>query len=360
MSDCDLQAVVQDAIDERMSSGNEIAAQVCVVHDGEVVVDAVAAAEPTTLFWSASASKGVVAALAHVLVERGALDYDRPVVHWWPEFGEHGKGATTLRHVLLHQAGVPGLPATITVEQLCDWQYVCATLADAEPWWAPGTRMGYHALTYGFLVGELVRRATGLAVGDALREVITGPLGIADEVFFGVPHRLLPAVAPQVRSPEDSVARPAPGSAVARAIPVAVLPDAEFANRRDALTADIPSVGTATARGLARLYAALLDGSLVSEARLRDIAAVHVRGRDEVMEFDIRLAFGFSPDRPAVPSRPGSSFGMPGANGSVAYADIDTGVAVAVTRNRFSLDHDLAGTIDTMVAAAFPDPEVHR
>ncbi len=163
-------------------------------------------------------------------------------------------------------------------------------------------------------------------------------------------------VRPRTASPD-----PAPGSAVARAIPVAVLPDAEFANRPDTLMADLPSMGTATAHGLARLYGALLDGTLVSAARLRDIAAVHFEGRDEVMEFDTRMAFGFSPDRPSVASRPGSSFGMPGANGSAAYADIDTGVAVAVTRNRFQTGgHELAGTVDTLIADAFPNPEVHR
>jgi CubicO group peptidase (beta-lactamase class C family) len=100
--------------------------------------------------------------------------------------------------MLCHTAGVPGLPPGTTPDDLCDWERICALLADAEPWWRPGTRFGYHSDTFGYLVGETVRRATGCTISELLRDLITSPLGIADEVHFGIPARLLPRVATQI------------------------------------------------------------------------------------------------------------------------------------------------------------------
>jgi len=202
------QARVQAAIDRRVASGAEVGMQVVVVRHGEVVVDAVSgvadpasgqAVTPDTLFWAASTAKGVASAVAHVLVERGELAYDLRAVEVWPEFGAHGKDRVTLRHLLLHTAGVPAPPYDTTVEELCNWDHMCAVLADATPWWEPGTRFGYHAKTFGFLLGEIVRRATGRTLAWWLREAVTVPLGIGDEVHFGVPAGLLDRVARQQR-----------------------------------------------------------------------------------------------------------------------------------------------------------------
>ena len=101
--------------------------------------------------------------------------------------GSRGKDRVTLRHVLLHTAGLPGLPPETTIEQLCDWDHMCAVLAAQEPWWEPGTRFGYHALTFGFLLGETMRRATGRTVTELLRQLLTGPLGVQDEVLLRRP-----------------------------------------------------------------------------------------------------------------------------------------------------------------------------
>lgn len=169
-----------------------------------------------------------------------------------------------------------------------------------------------------------------------LREEITGPLSIEDEVWFGVPPERLGTVARQV--PGSAAVPLEPGSPLDRAMPPGVRPDAGYANRADVLGSDIPSEGTMTARGVARLYAALLGGELVSPERLAAMATVMVTAKDEVMGFPSRWAFGYSPGRPGgVVSRPGSAFGMVGMNGSAAYADIDAGVAVAVMRNRFEV-----------------------
>lgn len=364
MSAADAQARAQALVDRRVASGDEVGVQVAVVARGRVVVDVVSGAAepergravgPDTLFFAASTAKGVASAVAHVLVERGELDYDLRAVEVWPEFGAHGKDRVTLRHVLLHTAGVPAPPYDTTVEELCDWEHMCAVLAEAEPWWEPGTRFGYHAKTFGFLLGEILRRATGRTLSWWLREVVTVPLGIGNEVHFGVPEELLGRVARSQPPTGPPPSPPEPGWPVDRALPPGIRPDADYANRRDVLTSDIPSEGTMTARGAALLYAALLgdvDGvELVSPARRASMAAVQVEGQDEVMGFPSTWAFGFSPQRPGgVPSRPGATFGMVGMNGSAAYADIDSGVAVAVMRNRFDADLGVVSEIDRIAA----------
>jgi CubicO group peptidase (beta-lactamase class C family) len=338
---------IDDLLDSLVGTGAEIGLQVAVIQDGHTLVDAArgvadprtgAPVDPATLFWAGSTAKGVAATVAHVLVEQGVLADDMPVVEVWPEFGAHGKSGVTLRHVLMHTAGVPGLPPGTSAADLCDWHRMCAVLADAEPWWEPGTRFGYHAKTFGFLLGETLRRATGDPISTLLRTLVTGPLGVGDEVHFGVPGPLLPRVARQVGSTTST--GPDPGSPLDRAMPPGVVPDAEYANRTDLLTSDIPAEGTMSARGVARVYSALLghvDGvSLVSAARRRAVAAVAFTGMDEVMGFPTSWTYGYGPSRPSGRGRPGSTFGMVGMNGSAAYADVDSGVAVAVMRNRFT------------------------
>lgn len=356
-----LQRRVEDAIGQLTSSEEEVALQVAVVREDELLADVAAgprdpggeeAVDSGTLFYAASTAKSVASSLAHVLVEAGELSYETRVAEVWPEFAVHGKDVVTLRHILMHSAGVLGLRADLTLEELCDWERMCELIADAEPWWEPGAGFGYHALTFGFLLGELIRRATGKTISAQLRERITTPLGIADEVLFAVPERLLDRVASQ-QPATDGLPEPPEGSPLARALPAAVRPTADYANRRDVLGAEIPSAGTMSARGAARLYAALLgqvDGvELISRPRLTEIAAPAFSGRDEVMEMPATWAFGYSTFRPAG-SRPGSTFGMVGMNGSAAYADIDSGVAVAVMRSRFDPDLNAVTTIDRIVS----------
>ena len=359
----DLQERLQEAADEMVAAGTETGLQIAVRRHGRVVADVTAGlADPETgapvdagtLFFAASAVKGVAASLAHVLAERGDLDYDLPLADVWPEFAAHGKERTTLRHILMHTAGLPGLPRETTVADLCDWDRMCAALAAAEPWWEPGTRFGYHALTFGFLLGETLRLATGQPVSVLLRDHLTGPLGVADEVCFAIPRESLPRVARQQPSPGPPQP-PEKGSPLDRAAPPALRDTAGLGRDPGVLTADIVSLGTMTARGAALMYSALLGhvGStrLVSRSRLREMAAVAFTGMDEVMGFPSRWAFGYSPDRPGgVASRDGSTFGMVGSNGSAAYADIDDGLAVAVMRNGPPAGLDTAARIDQLIA----------
>ncbi|AKU18878.1 serine hydrolase domain-containing protein [Luteipulveratus mongoliensis] len=360
----DLADRVQIALEEMVRSGAETGLQVCVIQHGTVVVEATAgtadietnaAVRPDTLFWIGSAAKAVMASVVHVLSERGVVHYDKPIAEVWPEFATHGKSAVTVRHALLHTAGVPGLPSGTTATDLTDWDRMCTALADQSPWWPPGSALGYHAHTYGFLLGETVRRITGRTASAALRDAISDPLDMTDELYFGVPQEALPRVARQVLLADDEPSPPPPpGSPIGRAMPF--VPDPDTVNRVDVLTADIPSQGVASARALARMYAGLLGHvrgvDLVSDGRRRDLAEVHYRGRDVVMDMPTELGFGYSLARPALGARPGSTFGMLGMNGCVGYADIDSGVAVAVLRNRFAGGFAAAQTIDRLVAAA--------
>lgn len=365
MSACP-QARVEATLNRLVTSGAEIGLQVAVVHEGRLVVDAVAgvadqdSCEPvsaSTLFFATSTGKGIASTAAHVLVERGELTYDQRVADVWPEFAAHGKDGVTLADVLVHTVGVPGLWPRIGPEDLCDWDRVCAFIADQRPWWTPGTMTGYHALTFGFVLGELVRRATGRTLASVLREEIAAPLGVADELCFGVPEPLLARVARA--GPEGAAApRPEPGSPLDRVIPPGVQPTAAFANRHDILSADIPSQGTMTARAAARVYAALLghiDGvELISPERLHTIAAPAFSGIDQVMGFPTTWALGYSNARLGnAQSRPGSTFGMVGSNGTAAYADIDSGIAVAVMGNRIAGDFSVVAAIDDIVAASY-------
>jgi CubicO group peptidase (beta-lactamase class C family) len=365
MTAAGLHGRIQQAVHELIDGGAETGVQVAVIHHGAVVADVAGGVadratgrpvSPGTLFWAASTAKGMASTVVHVLAERGELGYDLRVADVWPEFAAHGKDTVTVRHLLCHTAGLPALPPGTTPDDLCDWERICALLADAEPWWRPGTRFGYHSDTFGYLVGETVRRATGCTISKLLRDLITGPLGIADDVHFGVPARLLPRVATQIDPDGLPEPPPEPDSPQTPAVPMVIIPSAALANRRDLLTADIPSMGTMTARGAATVYAGLLGhidaAELVSAERRAAMAAITYQGPDAVMGVESAWAFGYSPARPAG-TYAGSAFGMLGGNGSAAFADIGSGTAVAVMRNRCSISDFTAATrVDHLVIDA--------
>lgn len=350
----DLQGQVQELIDRLVESGAENGVQVAVYRRGEPVVDAVAGvADPRTgrpvtadtLFYSASTGKAMASTVAHVLVERGVFGYDTPVVELWPEFGAHGKHTATVRHVLTHSVGVPAVPKDITLERLCDWDGMCQMVADAEPWWSPGQRVGYHAVTFGYIIGEIVRRATGKRISQVLADEVAGPLGVADELYFGVPGPELGRVARLQDDPFGAAAFASmpPEFPLFKAVPPAIVPNADYGNRTDILTSDMPFQGTLTARATARMYAALLDEvdgiRLVSPDRLREISTLATAGLDDEMTAGVSTwALGYCVGRPgtSAPQENPTMFGMVGIGGSAAYADSATGVSIAVTKNRFN------------------------
>lgn len=193
-----LQEQVQVLLDELVASGQETGVQAAVYRRGELVADTAAGVAdpetgtpvgPDTLFYAASTVKGVTATVVHVLADRGLIDYDMRVTALWPEYGAHGKDRTTIRHVLTHSAGVPAIPMDTTLDRLSDWAGMCEAIAALEPWWTPGERSGYHPVTFGFILGEVVRRVTGKRISEVLAVEIGDPLGVAKELYFGVPER---------------------------------------------------------------------------------------------------------------------------------------------------------------------------
>lgn len=349
----DIQQQVQQAIDRMVESGAERGVQVAVYLHGEQLVDAVAGvADPATgrpvtpgsVFYNYSIGKAATATVVHVLAERGAFSYDTRVAELWPEFAAHGKGAATVRHVLTHAAGVPGVPADTTAADLCDWDKMCAAIADAEPWWEPGAEVGYHAYTFGYILGEIVRRVTGKPISQVLREEVTGPLGVADELYFGMPaaeHGRLAWLEDPEGAAEMMAGLPA-DSPMFRAGPPVTFPSAALGNRVDVLEADIPAGGKTSARAIARMYAALMGDvpgvRLISPERLREVTAVTAEGIDQVFGNPASWGLGFSIGLPGAAEPVMSAFGMGGAGGSFAYGDTASGIAFAVTKNRLTAD----------------------
>jgi CubicO group peptidase (beta-lactamase class C family) len=354
----EIQEQIQCHIDTLGSTGAETGVQVAVYQDGALIVDAVAGtADPATgrpvtsgtPIFSFSTGKNVAATLAHVLVTRGFLDYDSPVTDLWPEFGVHGKGMATLRHVLTHTVGLPAMPREITPAELPDWSRVCESLAAAEPRWRPGAAMGYHSYTFGYLVGELARRATGRPMRALLREWITAPLGIEGQLYFAAPNESLPALGRLEQHARQWPADPDDGDAILA--PWEDQPSADFGNNGEILRADIPSVGIATAHGLAAMYNAVLQGKLVDSARLAELSALAFEGTDQVFGNPARMALGFPIGRMGAPAEENSvAFGWPGGGGSYAYADPARRVAFALTKTRLVPNFDTVLSVTTILA----------
>ncbi|MEV0584423.1 serine hydrolase domain-containing protein [Nonomuraea sp. NPDC050310] len=363
----ELQKQVQGLADELVDSGAERGIQVAVYRDGQQVVDVVAGVAdpetgrpvtPDTPFYNFSIGKGATATVAHVLAERGLFEYGTPVAELWPEFGAHGKGGVTVAHVLSHTAGVPGVPLDTTPEDICTWDTMVHALENAELWWEPGTKVGYHAYTFGFLVGEIVRRVTGKPISQVLLEEVSGPLGIGDELYFGMPadqHHRLARLEDAPMDPSAFMDMPA-DLPMFKAGPMTLMPTAELGSRTDYLLSDIPAGGKTSARAIARMYAALLgevDGvRLISESRLREATSVVSSGMDEVFGMPTAWGLGFAIGRPdGMPGAGQGVFGVGGAGGSAAYADTATGVTVAITKNRLTHDFDVVKAVGDLVAA---------
>ncbi|WP_049579965.1 serine hydrolase domain-containing protein [Streptomyces sp. SBT349] len=347
----EVQERVRRVVERLVGAGDERGVQVAVLRHGEPwvevtagVADPVTGREvaPGTVFHNFSIGKSAASAVVHVCVERGAFGYDTRVADLWPEFAAYGKGAVTVRQVLTHTAGVPGLPADTTAADLCDWDEICATVADLRPWWEPGTAVGYHAHTFGYIVGEVVRRATGRPVSRVLAEEVTEPLGVAGELYFGIPvaeHGRLAVLEDAPGMGEVPAGLPA-NSPVRRASPPALHPSAALGNRADILAADIPACGTTSARAMARLFAALMGDvpgvELIAPERRAALTTVAAEGTDRVFGNESAWTLGFSPLLPGAEGvRPGA-FGMGGAGGAFAFGDTATGVAFALTKNRLT------------------------
>ena len=262
---------VRDEFERNFAERGEVGAAVCITIDGETVVDlwgGVADPRPGAAWdrdtigvvWSCT--KGATALCAHVLVSRGEIDLDARVATYWPEFAENGKDAITVRMLLAHQAGLAGFREPIPDAGYLDWDLIVGRLAEMEPLWEPGARHGYHALTFGHLVGEVVRRVTGTSIGSFFRAEIGDPLGI--DLWIGLPEEHEPRVAPTIPADLPGPTDPIPSFyrvalADPRSVPATVVMNSGhalapgFIDTREAHAAELPGFGgVANARALAR------------------------------------------------------------------------------------------------------------
>ena len=278
----------------------------------------------------------------HQFVERGAIAYETPLAKVWPEFAAQGKGAITLRQALSHMAGLPSMPVGITVRDICHWETMCRRIADLTPEWPAGSQMVYHAMTHGWLVGEVMRRLDGRLFTQTLQEDICRPLGIAGEMFCGMPASADSRVAVLDEIFEPGKVPSGVDDGVARSVPSIVEPLHRFMNRSDAWRACIPaSNGIMTARALARFYAALAPGGVDGVELLppQRVALATQLQLPAVIDPKLppRKSMGFSlgNDTDEV-MRGTATFGHGGYGGSVGFYDPRHRLAVGFTKNLFS------------------------
>lgn len=342
-----IQDSIQNLLDEAVRDGQERGIQVAAYRNGALVVDAWSgiangnsettrsiAVDGDTLFPVFSTTKGIAATILHLLVERGQVAYDTRVAEVWPQFAAHGKQDITLRQCMTHMAGLPHLPSGIGWTQLHDWDAMCAALANIEPSWPPGTRMEYHAITYGWLLGEVAQRVDGRAFSQLVQEEICGPLGI-ETLFVGLPSALESRVATlETRDFETPVI----DDAVPQAVPGWLWPLHEMMNRSDARRACQPaSNGIMNARAIARHYAALLPGGvdgieLLPPERIREATAWQ-RLADET---PLRMGLGYMIGGEDSVMGNETAFGHGGFGGSLGFADPESRLVFGLTKNLFS------------------------
>jgi CubicO group peptidase (beta-lactamase class C family) len=344
-------SALRAAFAENFASRGEPGAAVAVAVNGRVVADLWGgwrdaartrpwARDTRVNFFSVSKALCAIAALR--LVERGIVDLDAPVARLWPEFAQGGKDAVTVRQILSHRAGLPSIAEPLPEGAALDWTRMTDALARQEPWWEPGTAHGYHVNTFGFLVGEVVRRATGRSIGTLLREDIARPLGA--DVHIGLPARehdrvaefLWPAV-PHSEGMPDAAQRMRfnaywnpPG-----------ISGAGWVNRPDWRCAEIPSTnGHGTARGVARIYAALANGgaidgvAILARETLAAATVEHSCGHDLINDRPSRFGLGFQLTQAGRPLGPNQgAFGHFGAGGSLGFCDPQSGVAFGYVTN---------------------------
>lgn len=340
---------VREAFSANLQIGDDLGASVCVYRYGRCVVDLsggwTRAGRPypqNSLHVLYSVTKGVVSICLMALAESGKLDLDRPVSSYWPEFAENGKERITVRQMLSHQAGLSGFAQTVAIESFSDWDRTVVSLASQKPFWPPGAMHGYHALTFGFLAGELIRRVSGRSASAFLRETFAEPMDV--DVHIGLPASHAQRVVPLFDAPSSqdlglALANAAndPTSLTCNAFNNPPI-DTDVFNRPDVWAMEIPGAnGIGSARGLAALYSVAVDGPLrgISSATVDDFRRECVFGPDLVLrEQPTRFGAGFMLPCPREPMLTLNSFGHNGRGGSLAFADPESGVAFAYLGNR--------------------------
>jgi CubicO group peptidase (beta-lactamase class C family) len=347
---------VRSAFEANLYEGRDVGASCCVYWKGRKVVDLAGGVvapgseepyTPDTLQLVYSTTKGATAIAVNRLIERGELDLDAPVVRYWPEFGQAGKAHIPVRWLLDHRAGLIDVDKELTFEEMLAWDPVIEALGQTAPLWEPGSAHGYHATTYGWLAGELVRRVTGKSLGSFFADEIAQPLNL--DFYIGLPERqhrrVSPIIPMKVRGDSDGL-RPLleHTSLLAKALgaPGGTLRSSRVWNQPALWSAEIPAAnGIGNARSVARMYAATVgevDGvRLLSPDTANVLAVSENQGRDKVLFFEMKFCRGFMAMH-AMSKRFGErAFGHYGAGGSAGYADPEHELAFAYVMNRMEV-----------------------
>ncbi len=361
---------VREVFVENFASQGEVGAAVSIFHRGECVVDLIGGftdktdAVPyskDTLQLVFSTTKGIAAVALAMLVDRGLVDYDERVVDHWPEFGQHGKDQATIAQLVSHQCGLYAVDGPLTMNEALEWNTITSRLAATAPRWPIGTAHGYHALTYGWLIGEVIRRVDGRSPGRFVQEEIAAPLGV--EMYVGLPAEHEPRVSDvttQRSTKKESNVDPkvaamiekfmGPGTPAHDALSLGgVFGEGAF-NQPRVRAAEIPAAnGISNARSLATIYAATMqeiNGTQLLSTAVRDRAARTVTPEnepDKCLILGTTFGMGFMTSGPFVPMAGPGSFGHPGAGGSVAFAQPSRDLAFAYVMNAMSAN--LAGDL---------------
>jgi len=373
---------VKEAFAQNFADYGEVGAAVAVVVGGRAVVDLwaghadAARSRPwqrDTIVNVFSTTKGITAICAHRLADQGLLDIDAPVAKYWPEFAQAGKEEIPVRYLLSHRAGLPAIRALLPPGSAYNWERMTSALAAEEPWWEPGSKHGYHALTFGYLVGEVVRRISGQSLGTYFRKEIAEPLGL--DFHIGLSEQNDARVAEMLPMPlpepgEDNLIAKAfsdPQSMTFKAFanpPDLMVP--ATVNSRQWRAAEMPAAnGHSDARSLARIYGALAQGGEIDGVdvlSLDEIERARVEqscGDDAVLlGLPSRFGLGFMLDLPEHKIVPqGDMFGHPGAGGSIGFADSEAGVGFGYVMNKmivppdYFIDPRWRGLVDATYAA---------
>jgi CubicO group peptidase (beta-lactamase class C family) len=376
--------LVRQEFERNFRERGEVGASVCITLRGDTVVDLwggkarVDRETPwteETVSIVFSSTKGATALCAHVLASRGRLDLDAPVATYWPEFAQAGKARLPVKMLLNHQAGLPAVRAPLPQGAYADWEVMVNALAKEEPFWEPGTRNGYHALTMGWLVGEVVRRVSGKSLGTFFREEVAKPLGL--DFWIGLPEDKESRVAPMIAAEPDphslffqEVAKPGSLQSLVLLNSGGYMGAKPEYDLRAAHAAEIGAAGGITnARGLAGMYAPLACGGklrgveLVSPDILARMSRVSsATGRDAVLMMPTRFALGFmkTTDNRREPLGVQDSvligedaFGHVGAGGSFGFADPAAAMSFGYTMNRMGPGAALNARGQSLVDATY-------
>ncbi len=342
---------VRAAFAANFASAADVGASFCATLDGETVVDLWGgfADEQRTRAWERdtivnvySTTKTMTALTALLIADRGDLDFDAPVARYWPEFAANGKAGIKVRHLMSHSAGLSGWQHPITNADLYDWEKVTTLLAAQAPYWPPGTAPGYHALTQGYLVGEVVRRITGRTLGTVFREEIAAPLGA--DFHIGLPatedHRVADLIPPPPGTAVGDMPNPSELHAnMANNPGIDVLATRTRAWRG----AEIPAAGgTGNARSVAEIHTILANGGVargrrfLSEAGCRKALELQIEGMDLVMDIPARFGMGFGLAGGGLPLPNNESIYWGGYGGSLVIIDMAARTTFGYAMNKMA------------------------